>query len=158
MSFLDARAGQGGSTLIELMVALVVLGVVVAGTVDGLAVVSRQTMAGGRMAGVQEAVREAVVVLENLPANSPYLADDGPANDLFDTATPDYDRDPRSPGTPWVIEAASGVTRAPYRIFYNVLRDVALTNTVVVKVYAAWDTPDGRTELVDRTFVRPVAP
>lgn len=147
---------ENGSSLVELMVAVVVMGIVAVGTADGIGLVSRQT-SGSRLAtGGVEAVREAILVLESLPPNSPYLSDASTDNDLYDVENPDFDVDPLNPPQKWSIVAAGG-TRKAYRVFFNVMRSDVMTNMAMVQVYAAWDGLT-KTEYVARTILLPVAP
>jgi prepilin-type N-terminal cleavage/methylation domain-containing protein len=151
---------QRGSSLIEMMVALTVFGIVVTGTYDGLTMVNRSTVDTIRSVDAQMIAEQALLILEGLPDDSTALTADGDQLDLFDYKTPDKVAHPLT-GNEW-FETGSPVQ---YRVFYNVARDVNVANMAEVRVFVTWEADGGQpalpaspTRSVQRTLSRGIAP
>ena len=123
-----------GSSIIELMIAMMILGIVIGGTVDGMRFLMNANAASNDSVEAQQAIDQAVFVLESIPYTSVLLADDGDPNDLGDLVSPDKTADPATGTTPWTIT----VNNHAYTIVYNIAQDAILRGSKVIYVYAIW--------------------
>ena len=123
-----------GTSLIEMMVAMMILGIVIAGNLDGMRFLMNANAASNDSVEAQQAIEQAVFALENLPYTSPLIADDGDVTDLGDIRTPDKAANPSTGLTPWTIT----VNNHAYTIVYNIAQDAILRGTKVIYVYALW--------------------
>lgn len=150
--------GQSGSSLIEVMISLVILGILVTNFFNAIHFIQRTTASTVEVIEAQTAVESALKVLENLPVDSPKLVDDGLTNDLYNLTTPDFAVNPA--GQPWIISV--GAHR--YGILYNIARDTLVPNMATLQIFAVWsgssDPYAGERDpmrTVNRVLIRPVA-
>lgn len=123
-----------GTSIIELMIALMILGIVIAGNIDGMRFLMNATAASTDSIEAQQAIEQAVFVLEGVPYTSPAIADDGDVTDLADLVTPDKTINPATGLGPWIMT----VNNHRYTIVYNIAQDAILRGTKVIYVYAIW--------------------
>ncbi len=134
---------ERGATLVELMIAMVVFGITMTGTFNGLDFINQTNARAKTSVFAEQALNQAVHELLSLPGTSARLVDDGVPDDLFDTATPDYSTD--AEGQPWTID----VDAKTFRLFYN-LAEGSVPNTVDIRVFAAWNTDGGEPDMHHR--------
>ena len=125
---------QKGTSIIEMMVAMMILGIVIAGNIDGMRFLMNANAASNDSVEAQQAIEQALFSLESIPYTSVLLADDGDPNDLGDLVAPDKKADPATGATPWIIT----VNNHAYTIVYNIAQDAILRGTKVIYVYAVW--------------------
>lgn len=149
---------EHGFSLIEAMVAAVVLGVTVAGTYEGLQWIATHTHTVNLASESDAAMAAAIEDLLRLDDRSPMLSDDGDTNDLNNLANPDHQTD--ASGLPWRIRVGTHT----FGVVYNVARGLVYPNTVLIRIHVFWNggdpfatAPDPR-RTVSRTIVREVAP